>query len=175
MAIQVKQSTILRHKALELRKKGMSLSDIGRELGVSRQRIHQIIGRDKERRYWRPDIVEWSKEELRRLKTDLPADIARDKGVSISSVYAMKKKLGIPNTLGLKDKRFVYDLKELKFDNMEVIGITGEKQTWLCKCKCGKEFTMKAPYLRLALKSKTCGCIPTPRKKSKRYHTKKVL
>ena len=49
LAIKEKRKEARRHRALEmikLREKGMTLAKVGKECGISRQRVEQIIGRE---------------------------------------------------------------------------------------------------------------------------------
>lgn len=133
---------------LEMRARRMSLQSIGEEIGVSRERIRQLIGNTGNLAgLWSDvlirEVVEYREQGLN------STEIARKIGKGKESVYYQLKKLNIPRRTtngilfktGLRKCAGCQHVMELKNFGPDVTDPSGKNQRCFeCNRKCHREF-----------------------------------
>lgn len=147
--------------------KGMTLRQIAKELGVSRQRVSQLLcrslknGEESIAQERRRHKGLWTEGQLALLGVLSDREMAERNGISVSMVCYKRRSLNIPpaphqrkygprkSLVGRKFRR----LKVLRWSRCEN-GAIG----WICQCKCGNITAPIKTYNLLRKLTKSCGC-----------------
>lgn len=150
-----------RKTAVELRQKRLSLQEIGKRMGLTYQRVQQILESAGASGYIGLGRGELSEKELRPMVQDSflsDSAIARLKNISQPTVTLRRLKYGITQPTSRERLRRTYVGKTYAL--LTVIDVKRENSEYmaLCRCKCGKQKWMQLGNVKMG-KSKSCGCL----------------